>query len=543
MIFHVMRHCRDAGIKRFIINTHHLPGLFESTFPNGEWEGLPVHLVHEFLRLETGAGLKNIEPLLDKAESLLIYNSDILTDLPLDELIRTHRDFGRPVATLAASRNGPAQHLVVDLMGRLLKVDRDSALGDEMRFQFLGIAVVESRLMDFLQKDEPESVVEGWRRALADCPGAIRVAEVTKGKWQDIGTIEAYEASREIGFSSAALLLERPLGPENPAASLTKEEAARVDSTAYEDDPGPVRVETVPAGASGRRFFRILRPNRTRILMAYPPTPAENGLFAPIGRALRDACVPVPRILRDDPSKGLIWLEDLGDKDLFSMRDSPGQRRSFYRKAIDELLHIQSLSQTVFFEAETETLPAFDADLYLFERQYFLKELVARVDSDWKPYPELEEEGDHLSRILLENHQSWVHRDYQSKNLMIDAKEEIRIVDYQGIRLGNCFYDLGSLLFDPYVGLPREEREDHYCYYCRRSEKDPKEVRSAYLSASAQRLMQALGAFGRFGIGGEVAFFREKIPEALRLLREVLEEAGFLEMERLVVGLQKRIGD
>ena len=33
------------------------------------------------------------------------------------------------------------------------------------------------------------------------------------------------------------------------------------------------------------------------------------------------------------------------------------------------------------------------------------------------------------------------------------TEEKIRIIDYQGGRLGPLAYDLASLLFDPYVGL------------------------------------------------------------------------------------------
>jgi len=43
-----------------------------------------------------------------------------------------------------------------------------------------------------------------------------------------------------------------------------------------------------------------------------------------------------------------------------------------------------------------------------------------------------------------------MHRDFQSKNLMI-KNEQIFVIDFQGARLGPPSYDLASLLFDPYV--------------------------------------------------------------------------------------------
>lgn len=211
IIHHVMKHCARAGIERFIVNTHHLHEAFEIAFPDLEWEGLEIVLVHEPDRLETGTGLKNIEPILDPAEPLLIYNSDILTDLDLADLLTSHEQYGRPLATLASSSKGNDLHLLTSASGHLLKVDRSKQGPAGDKKQFLGISVVEPGFLRFLQSDHPESLIHGWTRALADDPESIRTHEVTGGRWQDIGTMEAYDTVRERGLGTEALTL----GPGN----------------------------------------------------------------------------------------------------------------------------------------------------------------------------------------------------------------------------------------------------------------------------------------------------------------------------------------
>ncbi|MFP4353206.1 MAG: sugar phosphate nucleotidyltransferase [Puniceicoccaceae bacterium] len=205
MIVHAMRHCRDAGVERFIVNTHYLAEAFEVAFPEHEWEGLPIEFVHESVRLETGGGLKNIELLLDPGAPLVVYNSDILTDFPLAPFFEEHFAMGRPYVTLAASRKGPDLHLVADERARLRGVDRRRRAGSGERFQFLGVAVVEPAFLRFLGAGVVESVVHGWSRAIAEDPDSIRLHEVEAGRWTDVGTLAAYETARRNGLDTACL--------------------------------------------------------------------------------------------------------------------------------------------------------------------------------------------------------------------------------------------------------------------------------------------------------------------------------------------------
>lgn len=122
------------------------------------------------------------------------------------------------------------------------------------------------------------------------------------------------------------------------------EEALTADRTLFaSSDSPPLSAETVAAGASARRFFRIRDALGSRILMHYPQEKEENRYFAGIGRRLHEAGVPVPRILLDLPDRGMVWMEDLGDRDLFSLGES-SERPEAYRKAIRVMTDFQKLS-------------------------------------------------------------------------------------------------------------------------------------------------------------------------------------------------------
>ena len=117
-----------------------------------------------------------------------------------------------------------------------------------------------------------------------------------------------------------------------------------------------------------------------------------------------------------------------------------------------------------------------------------------------------------------------VHRDFQSSNVLYRDDGTFAFIDFQGMRLGAAAYDLASLLYDPYVPLDEKARTALARLY-------PVD-RLAY--GAVQRLVQALGAFGRLASVGQPQFERH-IPRALGNLLAAADEAdldalgGFVE--------------
>src|SRR5438477_4498557 len=89
LISFALDHLLGLGIESFVINTHHRAGQFEAFFAEGMYAGRPVRLVHEPEILETGGGIKNVEPYLGD-EPFVVYSGDILTDFDLEPLLEEH---------------------------------------------------------------------------------------------------------------------------------------------------------------------------------------------------------------------------------------------------------------------------------------------------------------------------------------------------------------------------------------------------------------------------------------------------------------------
>ncbi|MGF1677797.1 MAG: nucleotidyltransferase family protein [Candidatus Methylacidiphilales bacterium] len=196
LIFHALDRLKQIGVNKVIINTHHCANVYIEVFPEAQYAGLSLMFRHEPELLETAGGLKNIEDLWDAGESLLIYNGDVLTNLPLEPLVEAHQSAEHEVTLALRSRENPRQvsldpsGRVRDLRGELGADDRDK------RYVYTGICMVNRRFLRRLTAGKKESLVPVWLDMIrsGEPPHGL---VLDTGFWYDIGTLEMYERLKE----------------------------------------------------------------------------------------------------------------------------------------------------------------------------------------------------------------------------------------------------------------------------------------------------------------------------------------------------------
>src|SRR6266849_11176593 len=93
-----------------------------------------------------------------------------------------------------------------------------------------------------------------------------------------------------------------------------------------------IKIAPIEKGGSDRKFYRVrCSPEQTLILVKYNLEREENRHYVQIAKFLVAHGIRVPKIYYHDPTEGLIWIEDLGERDLWSYRaESWLVRRVFY---------------------------------------------------------------------------------------------------------------------------------------------------------------------------------------------------------------------
>ena len=289
-----------------------------------------------------------------------------------------------------------------------------------------------------------------------------------------------------------------------------------------------VSVEAIEKGGSGRKFWRVSAGGETVILVRYTEERPENRYYVSIGQFLANVGVRVPKVFFHDEREGVILMEDAGGRDLWSFRGASWpERRALYQRTLDQalMLHTRAHGAPNCPHLQQE----FNAALYQWEQDYFIEHCLGRHFRLTEQEIASQVSRAQLAEIaahLAAQPRCLVHRDFQSQNVII-RNGDACLIDFQGLRPGLAQYDLASLLLDPYVDLTAAEREELLAHYLSgllgagRPGED--HFLRLYDLCAMQRLMQALGAYGKLGhVDGRIHFLQH-IPTAVSRLHDVLE--------------------
>lgn len=239
---------------------------------------------------------------------------------------------------------------------------------------------------------------------------------------------------------------------------------------------GQLKALTPLAGdASNRRYFRIELTGGAAcsvILMQLTEPEAfkqseeaVSGVvhqvtelpFLNILAHLSKAGVSVPRLYHYDQPAGLLYLEDFGDLTLSEAcrEASAADLEARYTQAVDALVHMQTAATSLADQHCLAFHRSFDVPLLMWEFDHFLEYgIVARQGKPMCAEDHLPIRGafQTIAELLAGQPRVFVHRDYHSRNLMVDG-ERLGVIDFQDALMGPTTYDLASLLRDAYIEL------------------------------------------------------------------------------------------
>jgi NDP-sugar pyrophosphorylase family protein len=191
LITYAFDHLISAGVSRLVVNTHHIPEAYAKAFPEQSYKGTPIQFRNESpVRLETAGGIANVRDLLGN-EPFLVYNGDILTDLPLKPLLTEHRENGNLI-TLVLRSHGPSLHIAFDpRRGLVTDIRNKLGTGDEGKYLFTGIYACDPAIHDWITPGKVESVIPIFLNMIR-AGAKLGAVVIDQGSWWDLGSRTAY---------------------------------------------------------------------------------------------------------------------------------------------------------------------------------------------------------------------------------------------------------------------------------------------------------------------------------------------------------------
>lgn len=301
----------------------------------------------------------------------------------------------------------------------------------------------------------------------------------------------------------------------------------------------PEAVKPIAGAGSGRRYYVLCGSGRHKVIGTIGEVARENEAFISLSRHFRSkglTCVPEVYVVSPD---GMSYLQSYaGDKSVFDLiaagrtsgEFSTGEV-SLLGKALEELPRIQFTGAEGLDFNVCYPQPAMDSRMVRWDLDYF-KYCFLKPSGIVFDEPLLQTEFDRLEDVLLRDMgkcTTFIHRDFQSRNVMVGEDGKLTVIDFQGGRRGPVAYDVASFLWQAKAALPAPLKRELLEVYVNSAEQvskdfNPREFRATLPCFVLFRVLQTLGAYGFRGWVERKPHFLASIDAGIRNLYEVLTD-------------------
>lgn len=295
----------------------------------------------------------------------------------------------------------------------------------------------------------------------------------------------------------------------------------------------PQETIKLTGDGSNRHYYRM-KSGDTTLIGTKGTGVEENSAFFALSAHLAVQGINVPVVHAISPDKLSYLQSDLGDTTLYDRLEPARKAGTFDKQQCDDLCKvmaqlpdIQYLGAKEFDFSVCYPVPAFDRRSIFWDLNYFKYSFLKAIGIEFNEAP-LEDEFEKLSRKLLsDNENTFMFRDFQSRNIMWH-NDQPHYIDFQGGRRGPIYYDVASFVWQArarYTPEAVEKMIDAYLDSLKRYRTvDKATFMEQLLYFRLFRLLQNLGAYGFRGLLERKKKFIESIPPAMQQIAEVMQQ-------------------
>lgn len=195
LVGYVAEYLARYGCDEIVVNLHHRPESVRDALGDGSKFGVQLTYVEEPIILGTSGAIDNARSLFE-AETFVVVNGKILTDIDLSGALETHRRTAA-IATLVLLPNAACEKFsIVKTADGCLSgfggMPTPAEFSDaNPPFMFTGIQILEPRILNYIPRGTfSHSTTNVYPRAVA--AGERVSVHVAAGRWFELSTMQRY---------------------------------------------------------------------------------------------------------------------------------------------------------------------------------------------------------------------------------------------------------------------------------------------------------------------------------------------------------------
>ncbi|MCP4771719.1 MAG: phosphotransferase [Planctomycetes bacterium] len=300
-------------------------------------------------------------------------------------------------------------------------------------------------------------------------------------------------------------------------------------------------LQALTPEVSPRRYFRVASVasdvdvdvagvtgagESTSWLVVLSPTPAPQATTG----FLADLDIRVPQIGK--VIDGAYLVEDLGDRHLVHEPTAVNYQELLKQWRVLSTAQLPAAHPNLALALDHKL---FDFELGMFRDCYLLDYRALSLSA-----AELGAVNDaikELAQLASAGPLCLQHRDFHSRNILLPEHGDGAWIDHQDLRIGPLFYDLASLYTDAYADLPDDVYallRDQVAPLGASFGLDPGAAEERFLLTALQRILKALGTFGKVLANGRNDFQPAETQARLLALALLDQLAIYPELRKLI---------
>ena len=283
---------------------------------------------------------------------------------------------------------------------------------------------------------------------------------------------------------------------------MTSENAKRF----FENHLGKKSTEFITLAQSGSARVNFLAITDTeKYIITYNENIPENESFLYYSEVFSGLKLNTPAILAISDDRKTYVQEFLGEQTLSEViateHLSPSVQ-SLVQQTLEKLFQLQMQTQGRIDFTKTFEYEAYD-ELPVIHDLYYFKNFVADVlELEYNKSTLLKEFKKIATLVEDLEPKGIMIRDFQARNIMVNANNEVSFIDYQSAMKGPLMYDVISFLFQAKADFPENFKNEMLSFYIQLF--DDQEIKTQLEKSvkpiQMMRFLQVLGAYGFRGL-------------------------------------------